>query len=179
MNILKTPRGEHYLYVRDRSSRYDLPWVRPADFVRLQPARPVVLVNGAFDLLHSGHMKVIYHARELAKFKGTVVCAMDSDRKVREAKGDWRPVLTYPERAAAMEYMPVDYLVEIDTEEDMCELVKCLKPDMRVQGGEYKTKDTRFPGVKKVFVEVRGMSTSKIIRRTRKGYRRRYKADNE
>lgn len=144
----------------------EIPWIRVEEFAGLELFRPVVLVNGAFDILHSGHMKMLFAARQ----KGpTLVVAMDSDRKVRESKGKGRPVLSWIERSVALEYMPVDYLVEIDSEEDMQRLMETLKPEIRVQGGDYRGKSTRFPGVKKFFVYDGGMRTSKIIERIKKG----------
>jgi cytidyltransferase-like protein len=128
---------------------------------------PVVLVNGAFDLLHSGHMKVLFAARHKAGDMGTVVCAMDSDKKIAGRKGKGRPILSWVERAAALAYMPIDHLVEIETDEEMKRLVELVRPDLRVLGDEYLGKVSRFPKIPVMYVVVRGMSTGKIVERVR------------
>jgi cytidyltransferase-like protein len=140
----------------------ELEWSRVEDFVGHSLPRPLVLVNGSFDLLHSGHMKVIATARKKAK---TLVCAMDSDELVRKQKGLGRPILSWIERAAAMNYMPIDYLVEIESPREFNHLVSVLKPDLRVQGADYVNVPSRHPSVPKLFVRDGGMRTSEIIRR--------------
>lgn len=131
---------------------------------KLALPKPVVLVNGAFDLIHSGHLKILAAARERAG-DGTVVLALDSDRKVSAAKGPGRPILSAVERSVALGYFPIDYLVEIDSDEDMWKLMTLVKPNLRVQGEEYKDHKTRFPKVPRCFVADRGIHTSEIIRR--------------
>lgn len=157
-------RNWYWAINRDPS---DLDWVRADSFEGLELPRPVVLVNGVFDILHSGHMKVLSFARERAGVRGTLVCAMDSDRLVREQKGADRPVLNWIERATALGYMPIDFLVEVDSTAEMIRLVKGLRPDLRVQGGDYVDGATRFPWLRKMFVQTGGMRTSEIIRRCR------------
>jgi bifunctional ADP-heptose synthase (sugar kinase/adenylyltransferase) len=107
-------------------------------------------------------MKVIATARKKAK---TLVCAMDSDELVRKQKGLGRPILSWIERAAAMNYMPIDYLVEIESPREFNHLVSVLKPDLRVQGADYVNVPSRHPSVPKLFVRDGGMRTSEIIRR--------------
>lgn len=147
----------------------DLDWVRADSFSGDSLPRPVVLVNGVFDILHAGHFKILSFARERAGTRGTVVCAMDSDRRVRESKGADRPILNWIERATALGYTPIDSLVEIDSDEEMLRLVRGLRPDLRVQGGDYVDAATRFPWLRKMFVQTGGMRTSEIIRRCRAG----------
>lgn len=139
-------------------------WVRPKDFRRLQLEHPIVLVNGAFDLLHFGHMRLIRQAKLRSR---TLVVALDADIKVHEAKGAGRPIMTYVERATTLAYMDPDYIVEIATEDDMDELVRMLKPDFRVQGEDYRDRESRYPDVKKLFVRraEKGMSTSQLVAR--------------
>lgn len=152
-------RNWHFAVNRDP---LELEWVRAEAFRDMDLPRPIVVINGAFDLLHSGHMKVISYAREHAK---TLVCAMDSDRKIRALKGPQRPVMNWIERATAMGYMPVDYLVEIDSDAEMRDLLNTLRPDLRVQGGDYVDTASKYPWLKKMFVTTGGMRTSEIIRR--------------
>jgi cytidyltransferase-like protein len=141
----------------------ELQWIRvPA--VKLSLKRPVVLVNGGFDILHSGHLKVLAIAHAKAR-RGTLVCAMDSDERVRAAKGPGRPIMSWIERATALQYTGVDYLVEISTDEDMARLIDAIEPTLRVQGSDYMGTKSKYPEIVKAYVARRGLSTSEIIRR--------------
>ncbi len=152
-------RNWHWAVNRDKT---ELDWVRASEFEGKELPRPIVLINGAFDLLHSGHMKVISYAREHA---ATLVCAMDSDRRIRGNKGTGRPILNWIERATTMGYQPIDYLVEIDSDTEMRDLINALRPDLRIQGGDYVGHASKYPWLKKMFVVSGGMRTSEIIRR--------------
>ena len=135
--------------------------MRIEDFAKLKLKKPVVLLNGCFDLLHSGHMKTIFHARKHAK---TLVCALDSDAKVAASKPG-RPILSWIERATSLGYMPIDYLVEINGNEEFCRLVELVQPDLRVLGAEYREAPSRIPDIPALFVHDSGIRTSEIIRR--------------
>lgn len=165
-------RIRNFTYVAERD---ELPWLRPEDFRGMNLPHPVVLINGAFDLLHSGHWKIITRARRKA---GTLVVALDSDSRVAR-KDPRRPIQTFIERATMLGYTPVDYLVEIDSDRDMYSLVCSLKPDLRVQGPEYRGVDSKYPWVPKAYVSGLGrtgkrigMATSKIIERITERYGR-------
>lgn len=155
----------YYLIRRRREEEEQLPWVRPEEVKGLHLPHPIILINGAFDVLHFGHMKIIALARKQAGEGGVVVCAMDGDERVRERKGEGRPILTWIERATTLAYMPIDYLVEITTDRDMKRLVGALQPDLRIQGYDYAGKVSAFPHIPKAFVKDDGMRTSEIIRR--------------
>lgn len=162
--------GQHkghagYFWTRQRNPA-ELEWVRASSFEGHSLPRPIVLVNGCFDLLHSSHMKLLFAAREKGE---TLVCAMDSDRRVRAAKGPHRPVLNWIERATALGYMPIDYLVEIDSDAEMRDLINSLRPDLRVQGSDYIGAASKYPWLRKMFVQSGRINTSEIVRRCREG----------
>jgi len=54
-----------------------------------------VIVNGTFDIVHSGHLALLNYARSLGDY---LIVAIDSDRRVKELKGADRPVNTQAER---------------------------------------------------------------------------------
>ena len=153
-------RFDNYFLYRERQWE-DIPWIRPTDFSGMALKHPVVLINGAFDILHAPHMRLIFAARHKA---GTLVCALDSDTKVASEKGPARPVLSFIERAASLNYMPLDYIVEINNTKDMNALMASLKPDLRVQSIEYRDKPSRYRS-KKMFVREGALHTSEIVRR--------------
>lgn len=154
-------------FFQHREAKWEeIPWLRPADFATVELKRPVVLINGAFDLLHRTHMRLIFAAAHKA---GTLICALDSDEKVVAEKGPERPILNFIERASTLNYMPINYIVEINSSKDMVELVKAVKPDLRVQGMDYKDHMSRFP-IRKMFVRGGSIRASEIINRIKGRY---------
>ena|SRR3989442_13132313 len=141
----------------------DPPWVKIEDFAKLKLRRPVVLVNGTFDLLHTGHQKVLHHARKHGK---TVVVAMDSDEMVG-IKKPGHPFLSWVERAVQFRFAPVDYVVEIGSDAEFVKLVQVLKPDLRVRGAEYKDNPSRVADIPTLWIHAAGMRTSTIVERIR------------
>ena len=131
--------------------------------------KKIVFTNGCFDLLHPGHIKIFKEA----KAKGDVlVVGINSDASVRRIKGKTRPVLDQWARAQNVSSLrPVDYVVLFE-EETPYELMKELKPDYLVKGGDWKKKDIVGRDlVKKVFrVNVlRKYSTSRMIKKILRG----------
>ena len=148
----------------------ELDFWRIEDLAHEDLPHPRVLINGSFDLLHASHLRLFHAAAQKAGPSGTIVLALDSDRLVRQHKGQGRPVLTWVERAAQTHWF-CDRLVEIDSDEDFLELVNAVQPDLRVQGGDYEGKPSRIPWVPRLLIasenmrNKRGMRTSEIIER--------------
>jgi cytidyltransferase-like protein len=154
-------RRTNYIGARQRVWQ-PVEWYRAQDTALVVLPHPIVLVNGAFDLLHVGHMRLLYTAKDHAK---TLVVALDSDRKIAANKGPSRPIQSFIERAAALNYMPVDAIVEIDNREDMDALVAALRPDLRVQGWDYKDSTSRYPDIPKLLIRRADTPTSALIQR--------------
>ena len=99
-----------------------------------QSGQRVVFANGCFDLFHVGHVRYLEGARQ----RGDVlVVGVNSDRSVRQLKGEGRPLLPEKARAellAAME--SVDYVVIFDglTAED---ILRDLRPGVHCKGTDY------------------------------------------
>lgn len=160
------PRNENYFLWRERDFR-EPNWVRPEDFKLLDLPRPVVIVNGAFDLLHSTHMRLIFAARHKA---ATLIAALDADDKIRREKGPQRPILNFLERLTALNYMPLDFTVEIHNTRDMNDLVKIVQPDLMVKGEEYKERPSRYPHIPRMLVREGKIHTTELIHRIIKRY---------
>jgi rfaE bifunctional protein nucleotidyltransferase chain/domain len=97
----------------------------------------IVFTNGCFDIIHVGHVRYLREARKLGDI---LVVGLNSDRSVSSLKTG-RPVNPEAQRAevlAALEM--VDYVVVFD-EETPYELIKLLKPDVLVKGGDWKRED--------------------------------------
>jgi len=97
--------------------------------------KKIVTTNGCFDILHIGHLRYLQEAKRLGDI---LVVAINSDDSVRTIKGDKRPLVPQDERAeilAALEC--VDY-VTIFPELDPIQLLRELRPDIHVKGGDYR-----------------------------------------
>lgn len=165
------PRGRrqrnmaNWLWLRERNTIMDeVTWLRIEDMIGVDLPQPVVLVTGAFDLLHAPHMRLLFAAREKAGYNGTVIVAMNSDESVRQRKGVGRPIMSFAERAAVMNYMPVDFVIEFTNEEDLKTLADIAKVNCQIAGPEYFNKVTSA-GVPVVCIREGGPHTTDIIER--------------
>jgi D-beta-D-heptose 7-phosphate kinase / D-beta-D-heptose 1-phosphate adenosyltransferase len=98
-------------------------------------ARKVVFTNGCFDVLHAGHVQCLREAKEQGD---VLVVGLNSDASVHRLKGPARPVMRQDDRAAMLAALGcVDRVVIFDADTPT-ELVRVLRPDVLVKGGEYE-----------------------------------------
>jgi rfaE bifunctional protein nucleotidyltransferase chain/domain len=98
-------------------------------------ARPVVLTNGVFDILHRGHITYLSQARALG---ASLVVAVNSDLSVRSlGKGDDRPVNGEQDRAALLAALACVDLVTIFPETVPLPVLEIVRPEIYVKGGDY------------------------------------------
>ena len=97
----------------------------------------VVFTNGCFDLLHRGHLFLLREARKLGD---VLVVGVNSDASARRVKGPGRPVTSEEDRVELLGALPcVDHVVVFD--EDTPEaLIRRVKPDLHVKGGDHAGK---------------------------------------
>ncbi|MBK8871244.1 MAG: adenylyltransferase/cytidyltransferase family protein [Elusimicrobia bacterium] len=129
----------------------------------LRRGKTVVFTNGCFDLVHAGHLKVL----EWAKRQGDIlVVGLNSDASVRRLKGPRRPILPLADRAVLMAALkPVDYVTWF-SEETPHALIRRLRPDILVKGGDWASDSIVGREFVKKVVRVpllKGRSTSGII----------------
>ena len=94
----------------------------------------LVFTNGVFDLLHVGHVRYLAEARSLGD---ALVVAINSDRTVRELKGEERPVINESERAEILAALRnVTYVIIFDDISPRSLIAKLL-PDVLVKGGDW------------------------------------------
>jgi len=97
-----------------------------------------VIVNGTFDILHVGHVALLEYARSLG---GQVLVCIDSDSRVKQLKGESRPINTQADRIKMLGALRwVDMVQVFDTEEQLIEQIKLYQPDIMVKGSDYKGK---------------------------------------
>jgi rfaE bifunctional protein nucleotidyltransferase chain/domain len=96
--------------------------------------RRIVFANGAFDLLHAGHVRYLEAARREG---GWLAVGINSDQSVRRAKGPDRPILPEDERAEIVAALAcVDAVVLFD-EDSPAALLTELKPEVHAKGTDY------------------------------------------
>ena len=144
----------------------------------LEPFRgkkKIVFTNGCFDILHAGH---VHYLNECKKLGDILIVGINSDSSIRRLKGEKRPILPLELRAYTLSNLcSVDYVVPFE-EDTPYNLIKEIKPDILVKGGDWKPE--RIVG--REIVESYGgkvitipfkfdISTSKIIGRILERYR--------
>lgn len=98
-----------------------------------------VIVNGTFDILHLGHLRLLQYARSISG--SYVYVLIDSDRRVKELKGNSRPVHNEYERASLLAALKaVDRVDIFDTDDELINYIKTFDPDIMVKGSDYKNK---------------------------------------
>jgi rfaE bifunctional protein nucleotidyltransferase chain/domain len=102
----------------------------------------VVLTNGVFDLLHTGHIYYLQKARALGD---AMIVALNSDASVRRLKGPLRPVQTESERAYALAALTCVDVIVIFSELRLAAEIRTLRPDVYVKACDY-TIATLDPG---------------------------------
>lgn len=123
-----------------------------------------VFVNGTFDVLHVGHLKLLNYAKSLGDY---LIVGIDSDERVKEKKGFSRPVNNIKDRSLMLiNLKSVDEVKHFSTDEDLKNLVKSIKPDIMVVGSDWKDKTIigSYHASKLIFFNrIDGYSTTKII----------------
>jgi len=124
--------------------------------------RQVVFTNGVFDILHTGHLKLLEYAKSRGK---KLVVGINTDASVQRLKGSDRPINDVQTRQAQLEALPwVDEVVTF-TEDTPENLLKTVNPDLIIKGGDYtiETVVGHKDYAVEIFPTVNGQSTTKII----------------
>ena len=133
----------------------------------------LVFTNGCFDLLHAGHVRYLRQARGLGE---ALAVGLNSDRSVRELKGEGRPVNAEEDRAEVLAALGcVDYVVIFDGKR-ATDVLSTVRPHLYAKGGDY-TPDSLDPeeraALDKAGTEIRilplvpGRSTTSTLGRIR------------
>lgn len=131
-----------------------------------QAGQKIATLNGSFDLLHAGHLQIIFAASELSD---VLIVALNSDDSIKKYKSPDRPLIPLEYRLqmmAALEF--VDYVTWFH-ETDPRAILEKIKPDVHINGAEYGTNCIESETIKKyggtLHIEplVPSLSTSQII----------------
>tara|TARA_Y100000591_G_C21435259_1_gene498896 strand:- start:14 stop:496 length:483 start_codon:yes stop_codon:yes gene_type:complete len=131
--------------------------------------KKVVFTNGCFDLLHSGHLKLLKKAKS---FADVLIVGINSDSSVRVLKGEGRPVVNQEDRLVILACLKIVDFVIIFEEETPLNLIKCISPSVLVKGGDYKLSEIvggehviKNGGKVKIVKLKEGYSTSKFLKK--------------
>jgi D-beta-D-heptose 7-phosphate kinase/D-beta-D-heptose 1-phosphate adenosyltransferase len=95
-----------------------------------------VIVNGTFDILHRGHIEMLNYAKSLGDY---LLVLIDTDDRVRELKGQGRPINNQHDRWFMLKNIKaVDDVWFFNSRESLIEKIKIYDPDIMVKGSDYK-----------------------------------------
>jgi len=122
-----------------------------------------VWINGSFDILHIGHLRML----EYASLFGEVRVGVDTDERIKEKKGDDRPYNTLEDRIEFLYGLKyVTDVVTFDSDIELIERIREYGPDMMVIGDDYNYDSIigreYIPEIK-FFEKIPGKSTTKIL----------------
>ncbi len=153
-----TPPAQSKIHEHDKLVSLSNSWKRKGE--------KIVFTNGCFDILHAGHIQYL----EAAAQKGDrLIVAVNDDQSVKKLKGESRPINVLHSRLYLLASLQCVDAVCSFSEDTPIKIIKALKPDVLVKGGDYKPED--IVGAKEVIqgggkVEVipfvEGYSTTKL-----------------
>jgi len=96
-----------------------------------------IVVNGSFDILHLGHIRLLEYAKSYPN--AYVLVLIDSDNRIRELKGKTRPINNEYERATMLSALrSVDRVEIFDSDQELINYIKNYDPDIMVKGSDYQ-----------------------------------------
>ena len=127
----------------------------------------IVFTNGCFDIIHAGHIHLLSSASNLGD---KLIVGLNSDRSVKRIKGDSRPIQTQDSRKLILESFRFVDEVRIFNEDDPLALIKDIKPNILVKGGDYSLQEIiganfvlSYGGEVEIIDYIDGYSSTKII----------------
>lgn len=98
-----------------------------------------IFVNGTFDILHQGHLRLLNYAKSLGDF---LIVAIDSDQRVSSKKGRDRPVVDQMTRAEVLRNLRcVNEVVIFSSDENLKDIICQYSPDLMIVGSDWKGKE--------------------------------------
>jgi len=131
----------------------------------------LVMTNGCFDLLHTGHIMLFSASKQLGDL---LIVAIDDDDSVKALKGPGRPVISAEERVRVLSALDaVDYVVVFSSEE-LESLIEIIRPDVLTKGSNYTTEEVyghelveQYGGQVALIPVVENISSTRIINNIR------------
>lgn len=126
--------------------------------------KKIVFTNGCFDIIHIGHVRCL---REAKKLGDVLVIGLNSDSSVNRLKPG-RPLNPESHRAEVLSSLEMVDYVTIFNEDTPYELIKHLRPDVLVKGGDWKREDIVGSDIvpeTHSLPYIKGISTTEIVNR--------------
>lgn len=134
--------------------------------------RRLVFANGAFDLIHAGHIRYLQGARKEGDW---LAVGVNSDASVRRGKGAGRPVVPEAERAEIVAALGCVDAVTIFEEDSPADLLAALQPHVHAKGTDYTASSVperdvvaAYGGRTVIVGDPKGHATTELIERIRK-----------
>jgi len=107
-------------------------------FSKYKQVMKKIWINGSFDIIHVGHIRLINHAKSLGKVR----VGLDTDQRIRSKKGISRPFTTLYDRMEIISSISgVDSVVHFDSDDELVSRIADWKPDIMVIGSDYVGKE--------------------------------------
>ena len=167
--VSPSPKNSPQTYSEAMGSKVILPEQIEQKVAQIrQGGKTIATLNGSFDLMHAGHLEMIYQARQQAD---VLILALNTDRSIQQYKSRLRPIIPLEYRlqmVAALEW--VDYVTWFE-ETDPRHILSKIRPNVHVNGAEYGENCVEAEVVKgcggriHIVQLVPGLSTSHIIKK--------------
>ncbi len=131
--------------------------------------KTIVFTNGCFDILHRGHVEYLRKAKEMGD---VLIIGLNTDASTRRLKGKSRPVNNENDRAEVLSALEVTDAVVLFGEDTPARLIRSVRPDILVKGGDYKAEDVigrEFAGRTAIIPFLKGYSTTNTIKKMEAG----------
>lgn len=164
-SVLHSPKSFEEYYLKK--------WIDPSlirekvDTLKTQ-GKTIVTLNGSFDLLHAGHLHIIYEA----SLQGDVlIVALNTDESIQKYKSPKRPIVPLPYRLRMMAALEFVDFVTCFSETDPRAMLEKIRPDVHINGAEYGSDCIEAETVKRhggkihIVSLVPGLSTSNLIKK--------------
>jgi D-beta-D-heptose 7-phosphate kinase/D-beta-D-heptose 1-phosphate adenosyltransferase len=123
--------------------------------------------NGCFDILHVGHLSLFEHLKKQVDY---VIVGIDSDKMVKKAKGNDRPINNEKDRKFFLEKIrDVDEVFIFDSHDELRSALSKIKPNYMLVGSDYKNREvigSEHAKLLDFFEVIDGYSTTKILQYT-------------
>ncbi len=123
-----------------------------------------IFVNGTFDVLHPGHVQLLNYAKSLGHI---LMVAIDTDTRVKEKKGNNRPVFSQEERKFFLiNLKAVDEVVFFSTDKELEDTIRTFAPDIMIVGSDWKGKPvigSQFAKELQFYDRIKDYSTTNTI----------------
>ena len=147
-----------------------LSWKEVADLAQIwhKSGEKIVFTNGCFDILHVGHVSYLEKAAKLGKHLIVGLNSLNSDASVQRLKGETRPLVHELDRARILASLACVDAVVIFHEDTPAKLIKTIRPDILVKGGDYRPDQVagrEYAGKVEIIEFEEGYSTTGLVER--------------